>query len=252
MVELAVDPRHGGRGVGTALLHEVRAQAAAAGRTSLLTEVDCPLDAGEGWPGARFARATGMTMRLGDIRREVSLPVDQTLWRRLRAEADRHSTGYRLRSWAGPTAVGDLPAMAALLARMSTDAPLGDLEYEPETWDAGRVLDEEARYTAQGYRWWTVLAETAAGEPAGFTQLGCGHRQPQRLWQWDTLVVREHRGHRLGLAMKLVVVDAAASAQPTATSVTTWNAASNAPMIAVNEAMGFGAVEATQEWQGPV
>lgn len=252
MVELAVEPRHRRRGVARALLREVREQASAAGRTSLLTEVDCPLDADESWPGARFARAAGMTMRLGDVRRELPLPVEETLWRRLREEAAPHLGGYRLRSWAGPAAAADLPALAALLARMSTDAPMGELEYQPETWDADRVLDEEARYTAQGYRWWTVLAETAAGEPAGFTRMGYSHRKPQRLWQWDTLVVREHRGHRIGLAMKLVAVDAAAAAEPTAMSVTTWNAASNTPMISVNEAMGFRAVEATQEWQGPV
>lgn len=52
--------------------------------------------------------------------------------------------------------------------------------------------------------------------------------------------------------MKLVATRAAASAEPGATAVTTWNAASNTAMVAVNEAMGFRAVEATQEWQGPV
>jgi hypothetical protein len=31
--------------------------------------------------------------------------------------------------------------------------------------------------------------------------------------------------------------------------VTTWNAASNVPMIAVNESMGFRAVELDEEWQ---
>jgi hypothetical protein len=34
--------------------------------------------------------------------------------------------------------------------------------------------------------------------------------------------------------------------------VTTWNAASNGPMIAVNEALGFRAVEASEEWQARV
>jgi hypothetical protein len=41
-------------------------------------------------------------------------------------------------------------------------------------------------------------------------------------------------------------------AEPAVRVVTTWNAESNGPMIAVNEAMGYRPVEVTQEWQGPV
>src|SRR4051794_5213332 len=40
-------------------------------------------------------------------------------------------------------------------------------------------------------------------EIAGFTQLTGSSQQPDRLNQRDTLVRTEHRGHRLGLALKV-------------------------------------------------
>jgi hypothetical protein len=39
---------------------------------------------------------------------------------------------------------------------------------------------------------------------------------------------------------------------PDRTQVHTFNAASNAAMVAVNDALGFRAVERMGEWQGPV
>jgi hypothetical protein len=52
-------------------------------------------------------------------------------------------------------------------------------------------------------------------------------------------VLDEHRGHRLGLAVKLANLDFLARELPTAHRVITSNAAVNAPMIAVNDLMGF-------------
>jgi GNAT superfamily N-acetyltransferase/RimJ/RimL family protein N-acetyltransferase len=260
-LELAVPAEHRRRGVASAVLQAVRAEAAAAGRTSMMTEVDVPLEHvhqgaraehAEQWPGVAFARAAGMTMRLGDVRRELRVPMPAALAGDLHAQVARAGDHYRLRSWEGFTAPADLDAVALLAARMSVDPPQGDLEFEPEVWDAARVRDDEEGTRTRDMRWWTALAETATGEPAGFTQLLLSNSDPHLAWQCATLVVPEHRGHRLGLALKLRCLEAMVVAEPAVRVVTTWNAESNGPMIAVNEAMGYRPVEVTQEWQGPV
>ena len=56
--------------------------------------------------------------------------------------------------------------------------------------------------------------------------------------QEDTSVLRAHRGHRLGLRMKLAMLDWLREERPDVDAVDTWNAPDNAPMIAINEALG--------------
>lgn len=58
-----------------------------------------------------------------------------------------------------------------------------------------------------------------------------------------------HRGHRLGLAVKLANLDALADVAPSVRRIFTGNARVNAPMIAVNDLMGFEIVGAGWFWQ---
>ncbi|GAB2684761.1 GNAT family N-acetyltransferase [Thalassiella azotivora] len=249
-VELYVPPAARRRGVGRALLGAAREVATAEGRTRFMTEVARPDDVDrDAWPGTAFLSACGFSLGLVNVRRDLPLPADAAVLRALDAEATAASRGYVVRTWHGRTPPEDRARMADLMARMSTDAPLGDLEYEPESWDAGRVAEFEEHQEAMGRRWCAAVAVAGDGTWAGYTYLGWTPSEPDRLHQWDTLVLREHRGRRLGLALKLAALRAATGTWPRARVVTTWNAASNAPMIAVNEAMGFRAVALDEEWQ---
>jgi RimJ/RimL family protein N-acetyltransferase len=51
--------------------------------------------------------------------------------------------------------------------------------------------------------------------------------------------VREHRGHRLGLFLKIAMLRWLAEQEPQLRYLETWNAASNAHMIRVNEILGY-------------
>jgi hypothetical protein len=62
-------------------------------------------------------------------------------------------------------------------------------------------------------------------------------------------VLREHRGHRLGLAVKLANLDSLEASFPGVALVVTGNAQENAPMIAVNEMLGFEVVANGTFWQ---
>jgi hypothetical protein len=67
--------------------------------------------------------------------------------------------------------------------------------------------------------------------------------------QWGTIVEREHRGHRLGMLVKVENLRNLRRHFPETETITTWNAAENRHMIAVNEELGFRAVERYQAWQ---
>ncbi|HEX5533768.1 MAG TPA: GNAT family N-acetyltransferase [Actinomycetales bacterium] len=251
--EMAVPPTARRRGHGTALLRAVRDLATAHGRTLLQTDLDRSFDQpAQQWPGSVFAAARGFRLGLEDVRRDLQLPTDPEYLAELERRALAHADGYGIATRFGRTPAEDRSRMATLMARMSTDAPLGDLAYEPEAWDADRVAEQEEHLAALGNQWWTAVAVAPDGTWAGYTQLHWSAHTPERLEQEDTLVLREHRGRRLGLLLKLATLRRAEQQWPGAKFVTTWNAASNAPMIAVNEALGFRAVEASEEWQARV
>ena len=68
-------------------------------------------------------------------------------------------------------------------------------------------------------------------------------------YQWDTLVLADHRGHRLGQLVKAANLRALRAGLPQVRRVVTWNAESNAPMLRVNRALGFEPVGRMVEWQ---
>ena len=61
-------------------------------------------------------------------------------------------------------------------------------------------------------------------------------------------MLREHRGHRLGSLVKAAVLRQVLADFPSVRTVTTYNADSNVPMVAVNEALGFVPAGALSSW----
>ena len=51
-------------------------------------------------------------------------------------------------------------------------------------------------------------------ELAGLTELGIDPQDPSWAYQFITAVAREHRGHRLGLLVKVAMLDMLADAEP--------------------------------------
>jgi hypothetical protein len=62
---------------------------------------------------------------------------------------------------------------------------------------------------------------------------------PEWGFQELTAVARPHRGHRLGLRLKLAMLDRLALQEPQLTRIMTGNTAGNDHMIAINEQLGF-------------
>ena len=68
-------------------------------------------------------------------------------------------------------------------------------------------------------------------------------------WQNVTIVDPDHRGHRLGMWIKVANLRYLMAHEPAVRAIDTWNAASNTHMIAINEAVGFRPVDAWGMWQ---
>jgi GNAT superfamily N-acetyltransferase len=233
-------------GLGTALVRHAAGRAAESGRTLLSS------DAEEASPGSAFARGIGARQGLTEVRRLLELDaVPAGRLARIRAAAESAARGYSLVSWDGP-APGDRLAGVVAVNAATADIPR-EPSREEERWDAERVRLEEHRAAVQGLRWYTVAAEWAAtGELAGLTQLAVDPAQPTWGFQELTAVARPHRGHRLGLLVKVAMLELLARREPQLTRIITGNADVNKHMVAINAELGFAVLDRWLSWEIPV
>jgi hypothetical protein len=169
---------------------------------------------------------------------------------RLDARAGERSAGYRLVSWRGPSPEELLSDIAYLDGRLMTDAPTGDLEIEAEHIDADRIRKAEQVIAARGRSTWhTGTVHEASGRLVAWTLISKEESVDWHAWQQVTIVEPEHRGHRLGLLVKVANLRRFRADQPGVQIIDTFNAAENSYMIAINEEMGFQPRFAFQNWQ---
>lgn len=240
------------RGVGRALLAHLEGIARERGRTLLDGEAQWPSeydDEGTGWPGAEFARAQGFTLALGDMQRELALPVDEALLADLAADAAPHHRDFLLRSWVGAVPDELAPSWLALSNTLMTEAPTGEREVEDEGLDVAAMRESDALLVKQGRTRYNTVALDAAGDVVAYTDVGVTVHEPGRAYQWGTLVRRDERGHRLGLAVKVANLQLIQRERDDLQRMFTWNAEVNSHMIDVNERLGFRPVARLGEFQ---
>jgi GNAT superfamily N-acetyltransferase len=118
------------------------------------------------------------------------------------------------------------------------EAPSGAIDLENEFWDVARTREEERMWADQRRTPQVSVAVSEDGEVVGHTQL-LFSADSTNVFQWDTLVLPTHRGHGLGLALKVTTMLEAADLLEGRRRIITYNAAGNEPMIRVNETLGF-------------
>ena len=242
-LDLVVHPAQRRHGLGRALLKHAAGRAAEHGRSVLNGPTRL------GGDGEAFARATGAEQGLVDVQRvmDVRATGDDQL-ARLRTTAEEKAAGYSLVSWTGLVPEEFVERAAALYAALN-DAP-HDPATAPAVWDAQRVRERVNNLRpAYGLRTYGVAARhDATGELAGLTEVSVDPADPVWAHQQLTGVTRAHRGHRLGLLVKVAMAEWLKAAEPQVERLQTWNAQSNQYMIAVNEALGYAILGRPASW----
>jgi len=249
-VDIRVHHGHRRHGIGTAILAAAEQLIAAEGRSILNGLFEVPTAMLEAEVSGGFARRMGFVRTQTGNRRHLTLPLDADRRAHLRGEVARAAAGYRTFTFMAPWPKEHLWDQCELGRRMSTDAPSGDEHHEEEVWDEARVEEMDAMLAAAGMRKLVAVAQHLdSGRLVAFSEVALPQDHPHEGWQWATLVLREHRGHRLGLAVKLANLDALSSTVPEVNLISTGNAQVNAPMIAVNDMLGFEVVATGTFWQ---
>jgi GNAT superfamily N-acetyltransferase len=243
MLTLLVEPGRRRAGLGTGLLRHAAGRAAGHGRATLSAQTRI------GSAGGGFAAALGAQAGLVEVRRVLELAgVPAGRLAGLRARAGTAARGYSLLRWTGPAPDEHLDQVVAVAGAMA-DAPRNPGE-EAEVEDAARLRDGERRLAEQGLRCYTVAARCdRTGELAGLTSLCVDPLDPSWGYQEITAVTRAHRGHRLGLLVKLDMLDMLAEAEPGLRRIMTGNSRTNRHMIAINAELGFRVLDEWQSWE---
>ena len=245
--EAWVAPPERRRGYGSALADEVERIARDNGRTTILTDVYAPVD--EDTDGSIFAAKRGFQLAGTEELKVVDLPATEHTWAGLAAHAAERLADYRLVSWAGPTPGEHVDAMCALFSRFLSEAPLGDMDIRPVTWTRDRLRRTEDRMSRGGLDHLLVAAMAPDGALVGYTDVSAARAAPRIGWINSTLVLPEHRGHRIGLAMKVRLHEETRQRFPGCELIVTGNATVNSWMNAVNEQLGYRVVELVLEMQ---
>ena len=238
-VHVNVRPDRRSAGHGSQMFEHLIAGVQRSGRTTLLAGVDYPFGADQTHPSRRFVARHGFTLSEAEVHRVLELPADEALLDRLAAEAAPHHRDYTLVDWVGLPPEELRADYCVLLNQIMTDAPSGSVDFEEGGMTPKSLVERDAASTARGRTTYITAALDAAGVPVAHNVLSVPSSDPTQIFNFDTLVRRDHRGHRLGLATKIQNLRGVTALHPERTVVHTWNAESNHPMIAVNDAMGF-------------
>jgi len=265
--DLGVLREHQGRGVGSALHDKALEVARAHGRTTVQTSVDHRAEPPEGPttlsprtgsgrvdtedPSVRFVLKRGWELAQVARYSVLDVPVDPAVLAAHRAAAQaKAGDEYRTVSWHTHCPDEWLDEYAKLNTRMSTDVPLGDLDYEEDVWDGPRIRSTEAQFAERGMELVVTAAEHVPTRTlAAYTVLLALRHTDRYVAQEDTLVIREHRGRRLGMLVKAANLELLAQERPTVRRVGTWNAEENSFMLDINVALGFRPAGGSGEWQ---
>jgi GNAT superfamily N-acetyltransferase len=242
-----VPPTHEGRGIGSALLARAEQLIRDAGRRVAMGEAYAPV--GEDSPGLRFAHRHGYTDAIEDGMKVVDLVETEPTWEALEKEAERQSGDYRLVSWVREVPDELLAGFIHLNEAFNDEAPTGEMELEREVWDEERVRGLEAQSRQVGRHVLAVAALAPDDEMVGVTEIVVSEHAPHRGFQSGTLVLPAHRGHSLGLAMKLANQRQTRTLFPDCRVLMTGNAGVNVAMNALNAKLGYREVERCVEVQ---
>ncbi|MDG4804520.1 GNAT family N-acetyltransferase [Micromonospora sp. WMMD980] len=186
-------------------------------------------------PAVGFYEALGFTREYVETRSVLDLgAVD---WPALTEMATEVGAGYHVEFCPG----GPPDELIEAYARAKAEVrDVDDGELRPSSYDPERLRDSLATLHRRGMKPYIVLAlHEQTGEVAGLTEVVVPAQHPTRADQYDTIVVRDHRGYGIDRAIKARMLLELRSAEPEVAEVQTWNAQVNESMLKVNAELGY-------------
>lgn len=234
IVTIDVAKSHRRQGLGKRLLQTVVEECQKRGDHLVLLQGDAETPAGHA-----FAEHYGGTVAIvGKENRLYAADVDWDMIQQWHSEGPGRAPGVTIETYQGPLE-NDMEAYSALYTEVFNQQPLGELEgtqtsYTPE------VLRQNHDIAAnRGDVWTTMVTREPDGAISGLTEIQYNPQRPHRIAQLLTGVQDQYRGRGLGKWLKAAMMLYIQEHYPDFRFITTNNADSNAPMLSINDRMGF-------------
>ncbi len=245
--DILVHGEHRRRGIGTRLLARICDHARNEGRSLLVWETFEAVPAGEA-----FSRRLGA--RMARVSRTSELLMDKVDWAMIdswRSAGKARYLGYSLQMVDGPYP-DHLLADAVGFHQVMQSAPRDELEVADIRIDADFVTELDETLVGAGRERWAIFVRDRSGSCVGGTELTFDPGTADTAFQQGTGIDPAHRGLGLAKWAKATMLRRLHDERPAVVRVQTGNAYSNAPMVAVNQALGFEVTSSTTDWQAGV
>lgn len=196
-----------------------------------------------------------MSRRLGAvparINRTSELRLDEVDWEMVTAwttEAAGRPQGYELDVIEGAVPESKRADVARFHHIMQT-MPRDDLDVGDVLMSEADVAEQDRAHDDAGRERWTILVRDPTGVCVGGTEVHLEPWEPATAQQQNTGIDPAHRDLGLAKWVKAAMLQRLRAERPVVQRVRTGNAFSNAPMLAINDRLGFEVISVRTEWQ---
>jgi GNAT superfamily N-acetyltransferase len=241
--DLFVHPDHRRQGIGTSWLPLI---------VDLMDKHGCTVVgiSAEEAPGHSFLKWMGATPKLVGAENRLKLAdVDWKMVERWIDEGPKRSPQTRLEIYEGALPEAMRADYAPQLSSMLNTIPFENLDHGEIVVTAEHMAEWYAQLEISNERLLTMLTREPDGVISAITDTGWAPHRPSIIQQRFTGVRPDARGRGLGKWIKAAMLARIRELYPKAEWVSTENAASNVPMLAINKKLGFKQYRAETEYQ---
>jgi GNAT superfamily N-acetyltransferase len=224
--------KHRRRGVGRALFSHLHDFMGASGKSIASINVVFP-------DGHGFLAITGAQVKFRTA--ESHLALSDVPWGQMPAWRDQVELAHLPLRWeihAPRVPIDRLAQLMAPFSRLINEQPLGELDMPPLRYELAAFESWYRELDVRGGEHYLIVL-SAGHEIAAVCDANWDARVPDRVHQSFTAVAALWRGQGLAKAVKAAMLLLVRERRQEVTTFTTYNAQSNATMLAINQRLGF-------------
>jgi GNAT superfamily N-acetyltransferase len=201
-------------------------------------------------PGHSFLRWMGAAPKFSGAENRLKLAeIDWKMVERWIAEGPKRSPQTKFEIYEGPLPEAMWGDYAPQLSSMLNTIPFENLDHGEIVITPDHMREWYAQLEIEGERLLTILTREPDGVISAITDTGWAPHRPTIIHQRFTGVRPDARGRGLGKWIKAAMLARIRELYPKVQWVSTENAGSNAPMLAINKRLGFKQYRSGTEYQ---